>query len=64
MEWNNTKSSFGNDQDLVDSTESHRTVPWFEFDELVEFMKNSVAKIELMYSESDSDSGGVDFNVV
>ena len=51
-------------QDLVESTESYRTMSWFEIDESVEFGKNIVAKRKAIDSESDSESEEVDFNIV
>ena len=58
------KSISENNQDLVDSTEFHKSIAWFELNELVKFGKDDVAKRETMNSESNSHSEKVLLNFV
>ena len=44
------------DQDLVDTTEAHKSMAWFELDESAEFGKNDVAKRKKANNKSNSKS--------
>ena len=43
------------DQEFIDTTELYKSMTWLEFDESVDFGENTVGKIEIIWSESDSD---------
>ena len=49
------------DQDLVDSTESHKSMPCFVFDASAEFGNNNQARVDII--DSESESGGINVNI-
>ena len=57
--WNEEtgKGVSAKDQQLIDTTESYKSMAWLEFDESVDFRKHIAGKTETIQSESDNSDG-------